>query len=96
MRGIGVAVIEHVRVQALRSHRRALQHAEAVLLVDDHQAQLAKTDGLLYQRVRPDDHVHRAARQLSLQLAVAFAAVVAPVMIVSRKRDCSRSRRMLM
>ena len=60
-------------MQPLGAQRGALQHAEAVLLVDDDQAQLAKPDGLFYQGVRADDHVHRAARQLRLQLAALLA-----------------------
>ncbi len=34
-----------------------LMHAEAVLLVDDHQAEPAEADPFLHQRMRADDHV---------------------------------------
>ena len=60
---------QHVGVQPLGAQRRPLHHAEAVLLVDDHQPQLAERDRILHQRVRADDQVERAGGQLRLRLA---------------------------
>ena len=42
----------------------ALQHAEPVLLVDDHQPEPVKPDVPLHQRVRADHQVDRAAFDL--------------------------------
>ena len=47
-------------MQPLRSQRRALQDAEAMLLVDDDQAELLEPHVALDQRVRADDQVHGA------------------------------------
>ena len=60
---------QHVGMQALRAQRRALQHAEPVLLVDDRQPELAERDVLLHERVRADHQVQRAAGELREQLA---------------------------
>ena len=60
---------QHVRPQALRPERRPLQHAEPMLLVDDHQTELLEPDVALDQRVGPDHEVQRARldfRQLRL------------------------------
>ena len=46
--------------QALRPQCRPLRDAEAVLLVDDDQAELVERDRLLHQRVRADDQVRGA------------------------------------
>ena len=77
MRGIGVAVITSwcgtdVAVGALVAQRQPLVHAEAVLLVDDDQAELRERDALLHQRVRADDDVRaaRAARASALARAL--------------------------
>ena len=60
---------QHVGVLPLRPQRRALQHAEPMLLVDDHQPELAEADRLLDQRMRADDQVQRPAGELRLHLA---------------------------
>jgi hypothetical protein len=56
-------------MQPLRAQRRALQHAEAMLLVDDRESELAERDVFLDERVRADRHVHRSTRELGEQLA---------------------------
>ena len=48
-------------MQALAGEHPALQHAKAVLFVDDRQRQRAKLHLLLHQRVRPDDQTAFAA-----------------------------------
>ena len=52
--------VEHVRRAAL-DQRRALLDAEAVLLVDDGDGEVAELEALLDQRVRADDDVRLAA-----------------------------------
>ena len=55
-RGIGVAVISSTSGRlALGAERLALLDAEAVLLVDDGEPELAERRRLLHQRVRADD-----------------------------------------
>ena len=69
VRGIGVAVITSTSgVHALLHQPQPLQHAEAMLLVDDGEAQLLELDVLLEQRVRADDDVHQALGQQFLEL----------------------------
>ena len=51
---------EHVGMQPLRAQRRALQHAETVLLVDDDQAQRREAHVALDERVRADHQMHAA------------------------------------
>ena len=51
--------VEDVRAAALRE-RGALLDAEAVLLVDDRDGEVAEADLLLDQRVRADDDLHVA------------------------------------
>ena len=60
---------QHVRMQALGPERRALQHAEPVLLVDDDETELAEADRILHQRMRADGEMDRTAGELRLQLA---------------------------
>ena len=61
MRGIGVAVITRTSGAAAFVHQfLALQDAEAVLLVHDHQAQPREFHLRFEQRVRPDDELRRA------------------------------------
>ncbi len=60
---------QHVGMLPLRSQRRALQDAEAMLLVDDDKSKLPEADRILDQRMRADDHVERAAGELRLHLA---------------------------
>ena len=56
VRGMGVAVISSTcGALPLAGQRLALGDAEAVLLVDHHQAQVGEGDGLLDQRVGADD-----------------------------------------
>ncbi len=45
-------------------------HAEALLLVDDQQAQVAELDVLRQQAVRADHDVHFAVRQISSSAAL--------------------------
>ena len=45
-----------------------LLHAEAMLLIDDRQAQLGEFDVGLEQRVRADDHLRQSRRRQFLQL----------------------------
>ncbi len=56
-------------MQALGSERRALQHTEPVLLVDDDESELAKCDVALNERVRAHDEMDRAGRHLGELLA---------------------------
>src|SRR5256885_605544 len=51
------------RVRALPRDRRALPPPEAMLLVDDRQAEPLERDGLLDERVRADDHLELARRE---------------------------------
>ncbi len=65
VRGIGVAVM----VSTSTGRPELLQlllvpHAEALLLVDDDQAQILELDVLREQPVRADDDVHRAGGDL--------------------------------
>ena len=79
----------------LGAQRRALHDAEAVLLVDDREPELAERDRILDERMRADDEVERSAGELGLHLAP----------LLRRRRagqqrhaepDDSSSRRMLM
>ena len=60
---------EHVGVKALRSQRRALEHTEAMLLVDDRESQLAECHLLLHERMCADHHLNRSAGELRQDLA---------------------------
>lgn len=51
------------RVEALFKQGRALDHAEAVLLVDDREPKLVKRDAVLYERVRAHDNVACPGRE---------------------------------
>ena len=51
------------------AERRALQHAEPVLLVDDHESEPAERDVALNERVSADDEVNRAGCDLGQLLA---------------------------
>ena len=82
-------------MQPLGAQRRALHDAEAVLLVDDDEAERAKLQRLLRQRVRADDQVGGAARDLGVGLAPARGAVRLPVSDAIRNRDASSSRRIV-
>ena len=62
---------------ALRLQRQALVHAEAVLLVDDGEGEVAEDDVRLEQRVRADDDVDVAAGE-ALEQFLARAALLAP------------------
>ena len=69
VRGIGVAVMTSTSgLHAFLPQRRALQHAETMLLVDDDEPELLERHGLFSQRVRADDEVHGAARELRQHL----------------------------
>ena len=88
VRGIGVAVITSTSGCApfARSVARCM-HAEAMLLVDDDQPELVELDRLLGERVRADDEVDRAARELGARISRRFAAVALPVSEATRNRD---------
>jgi hypothetical protein len=61
VRGIGVAVI--VRTSDLLAHlldALLVRHAEALLFVDDEQAEVLEVDVLREQAMRADDHVEAA------------------------------------
>ncbi len=63
VRGIGVAVMwRRCGRSSLAASRSALRDAEAVLLVDDGDGEVAEVDLLLDQRVRPDDDLGIARR----------------------------------
>ncbi len=65
VRGMGVAREgEHVDPHLEAPQRLLLGHAEALLLVDDHQAQVLGLHVLREQPVRADEHVHRAGREV--------------------------------
>ena len=61
MRGIGVAVMCRTCGARPSVERASLLDAEAVLLVDDRDRELAEVDAFLDQRVRADDDL-RARR----------------------------------
>ena len=64
LRGIGVAVItSRSAALALCAEVHALAHPEAVLLVDDGEAEVAEGDVLLEERVGADEDVDLAGRQ---------------------------------
>jgi hypothetical protein len=73
--------------QALLAQRQALVHAEAVLLVDDHQPQPRETDLLLEQRVRADGQRCLAQRQC-LQRGAALRRRHAPA-----QQHCAQTQR---
>ena len=64
---------QDVRVQPFRSKRGALHHAEAMLLVDDGQAQRMKIHGALHQRVRAHHQMDVSRGQARQQIAPAQA-----------------------
>ena len=73
MRGIGVAVITSTSgCTPFCSKLETLHYAEAMLLVDDHQAQLLELDVFLEQRMGPDHHVDQPFRDQFLQLTFLF------------------------
>ena len=78
VRGIGVAVITSTcgaGALGLAGERRALEHAEAVLLVDHHEREPREARLLLDERVRPDHQVELAGRERGADLVgVARAA----------------------
>ena len=70
VRGIGVAVITRTSVcSPLRAEQQALVDAEAVLLVDHRQGEVAILDGVLEQRVGADDNLDRAILDAAQQAA---------------------------
>ena len=74
-------------MHALRAQRRALQHAEPMLLVDDDEPELVERHRLLGERVRADDEMDRAARELGANLAALAPRVTLPVSDATRNRD---------
>ena len=74
VRGIGVAVITSTSgMHALLHQSEPLQHAEAMLLVDDREPQLLELHVLLEQRVRADHHVRQPFRHQLLELRLLAA-----------------------
>ena len=64
MRGIGVAVSTSMSDGlALAGEREALVHAEAMLLVDDREREIAERHLVLEQRVGADQQIDLAERQ---------------------------------
>ena len=62
VRGIGVALITSTcGAKPFGDHAHAVGHAEAMLLVDDDEAEIVKRDLVLEKRVRADDDVEFAA-----------------------------------
>ncbi len=55
---------EHIHQRAQQLELLLVHHAEALLLVNDHQPQIFEGDVLLHQPVRADDDIHRAGRQV--------------------------------
>ena len=55
-------------MHALLHQVEALQHAEAVLLIDDGEAQLVELHVLFEQRVRADHHLRQALGDQFLEL----------------------------
>ena len=80
-------------MQPLRPQRGALQHAEAMLLVDHDQAERVEVDRPLHERVRADDQMDVAGRQPRQQHRAGAAPAVVPVSSSTRKRDFSSSLR---
>ena len=69
-RGIGVAVITRRSTRlALAGEREALTDAEAMLLVDDREAEIGEDDAFLEQRMRADRDVDFARRERRQRLA---------------------------
>ena len=60
---------QDVGIETLRLEDGALQHAEAMLLVDDRQAQCAEGDGALDERMRADHQLRGARGELGADLA---------------------------
>ena len=76
VRGMGVAVITRTSGLIAFAHQlEALQHAEAMLLIHHHQAELRERHVLLDQRVRADDQVDRRPRRCR-SLISAFSAAL--------------------
>ena len=61
-------------LRALFAQRQALMHAEAMLLIDDHQDERGECDALLEQRVSADDDRRRALAELFERGAARLAA----------------------
>ena len=76
---------QHVRRSALFDQSFALQHAEAMLLVDDHQAEPPKLNRIFDQRVGADDKLRVAALR-SAAIESSLSARLRPLTIT---RLCS-------
>ena len=84
MRGIGVAVITSTSTRfALLRQRKPLVHAEAMLLVDDREREIAERDLLLEQRMGADERDRSRRRRGRASISRALAAA-------SRGRSGSR------
>jgi hypothetical protein len=78
VRGMGVALRgEHVHGQAQLQELLLVLHAEALLLIDDHQAQIIEPDILRQEPVRADDHVDMALPERVERLVGLLAALEA-------------------
>ena len=75
---------EHVHQRAQQLELLLVHHAEALLLVNDHQPEVLERDVVLQQPMRADDDVHRARRQILDDALAARAGV--------RKRESSSMR----
>ena len=77
VRGIGVAVMhQHVDRLAFLRQRETLMHAEAMLLVDDGQREIAERDLVLEQRMGADQEIDVASGE-PVQNVGALAAALA-------------------
>ena len=91
--GSGVAVVSsRCGIEALLAERRALAHAEAMLLVDDRETEPLERDGLLHQRVRPDDHLDLARRESGEDLLRARTGDARGEKRVPRPAACEQRR----
>ena len=78
MRGIGVAVSTSMSTASpLRAERQPLMDAEAVLLVDDGERQIAERNLVLEQRVGADHQIDFAERKTVDRLGALAAALAA-------------------
>ena len=75
---------QNIGASAFGAERQALMHAEAMLLVDDGEAEIAEADALLKQRMCADDDVDLARGQ-SRERARARRAVSRPVSKARRR-----------
>ena len=75
---------EHIHQLAQQFELLLVHHAEALLFVDDHQAEILERDIVLHQAMRADDDIHRAGARSFDDFAVARRRV--------RKRESNSTR----